>query len=328
MIRFVVKRLLLMIPILIGVIFVVFTIDRLTPGDPVEALLGSNYTQEQYDAKEAELGLDKPFFTQFVVYVKGIVTEFDLGTSYTNNRPVRSEIGDRFWNTLILGLIGCAITVAIGIPSGVLSGTRQYSLLDYTVTVTSLVFASMPNFWLALMMILLFSLRLKWLPSSCTDLSNWKAWIMPCLALGLSPVASVSRMTRSSVLEVIRQDYVRTARAKGLSEKTIIRKHVLRNSLIPVVTVIGMQVGMIIGGSVVIETIFTFPGIGMLLMNAINAKNYPVIEGCVLVLSISICLINLLVDIIYGFIDPRIMSQYTGGKKSRKKRVSSQEATV
>ena len=317
MIRFVLKRIVIMIPVLLGVIFIIFAINRLTPGNPVVAMLGSNYTQEQYDAKSAELGLDKPFFTQFFEYIKGLVTKFDLGISYTTKRSVNVEIGERFWNTLLLGVIGCIITILLGIPAGVLSATKQYSLLDYSVTVGSLVFASMPNFWLALMMILLFSLRLGWFPSSCANLANWKAWVMPALAIGLSPIASISRMTRSSMLEVVRQDYIRTARAKGLAEGVVIRRHALRNALIPVVTVIGMQVGMIIGGSVVVEAIFSFPGIGMLMMNAINNKNYPVIQGCVLLLAGSICLINLLVDIIYGFIDPRVMSRYTAGKKKK-----------
>lgn len=327
MIKFIVKRLLVMIPVLLGVIFIIFTINRITPGDPVVAMLGSNYTQEQYDAKAAELGLDKPFFEQFYEYIKGIVTKFDLGTSYQTKRPVTTEIGERFWNTLLLGIIGCVITVIIGVPTGVLSANKQYSLLDYTVTVGALVFASMPNFWLALMMILLFSLKLGWFPSSCADLSNWRVWVMPALAIGLSPIASVSRMTRSSMLEVVRQDYIRTARAKGLSPRMVTRRHALRNALIPVVTVIGMQVGMIIGGSVVVETIFSFPGLGVLMMNAINNKNYPVIQGCVLLLAGSICIINLVVDIIYAFIDPRVMSHYTAGKK-RKRREGAEEVTA
>lgn len=327
MIKFIVKRLLVMIPVLLGVIFIIFTINRITPGDPVVAMLGSNYTQEQYDAKAAELGLNKPFFEQFYEYIKGIVTKFDLGTSYQTKRPVTTEIGERFWNTLLLGIIGCVITVIIGVPTGVLSANKQYSLLDYTVTVGALVFASMPNFWLALMMILLFSLKLGWFPSSCADLSNWRVWVMPALAIGLSPIASVSRMTRSSMLEVVRQDYIRTARAKGLSPRMVTRRHALRNALIPVVTVIGMQVGMIIGGSVVVETIFSFPGLGVLMMNAINNKNYPVIQGCVLLLAGSICIINLVVDIIYAFIDPRVMSHYTAGKK-RKRREGAEEVTA
>lgn len=316
MIKYIIKRVLWMIPVMLGVLFIVFTINYLTPGDPVVALLGSNYTQEQYDAKEAELGLDEPYLVQFVNYIKGIVTKFDLGTSYKTKRPVATELADRFPTTLKLGILGVLITVIIGVPFGIISATRQYSVLDYGVTTVSLFFASMPNFWLALMLILIFSLNLGWLPA--TGLSTWKHWILPAAALGLSPIASVTRITRSSMLEVIRQDYIRTARAKGLGEGVIIRRHALKNALIPVITVVGMQLGMIMGGSVVIEAIFAIPGIGSLLQDAINNRNYPVIQGSVLMLSLCICVMNLLVDLIYAAVDPRIRAQYTSSKKRRK----------
>lgn len=307
-----------MIPVILGVLFIVFTINFFTPGDPVAALLGMNYTQEQYDAKEAELGLDKPFFVQFFSYLKGLVTEFDMGTSYQTKRPVFDELRDRFPTTLKLGILGVFITVIIGVPFGVISATNQYSVLDYGVTTVSLFFASMPNFWLALMLILLFSLKLGWLPA--TGLFDWKYWILPAASLGLSPIASITRITRSSMLEVIRQDYVRTARAKGLSRRVIIRRHALQNALIPVITVIGMQLGMIMGGSVVIEAIFAIPGIGSLLQTAINNRNYPVIQGCVLLLSLCICLMNLIVDLVYAAVDPRILSQYTRRRAPKAKK--------
>lgn len=306
-----------MIPIMLGVLFIVFSITHLTPGDPVVALLGSNYTQEQYDMKEAELGLDKPFMVQFVNYVKGVVTEFDLGTSYQTNRAVRDELFDRFPTTIMLGIIGVVITVLIGVPFGIISATKQYSALDYGVTTVALFFASMPNFWMALMMIILFSLQLKWFPA--TGLESWKSWVLPALALGLSPVATVTRMTRSSMLDVVRQDYIRTARSKGLPERTVIQKHALKNALIPVITVVGMQMSTIVAGSVIIENIFAIPGIGSLLMSAINNKNYPVIQGGVLLLSLSVCVMNLLVDLLYAFVDPRIRAQYTSGGKKNKK---------
>lgn len=319
MVKYILKRILLMIPVLLGVVFIVFTINQLSPGDPVVALLGSNYTEEQYAAKEKELGLDQPFFVQFFNYVKNIVTEFNFGTSYQTKRPVTTEILERFPTTLKLGFIGVAITVIVGVPFGIISATKQYSALDYGVTVVSLFFASMPNFWMALMMILLFSLRLKWLPA--TGLDTWKHWILPCLAIGLSPVATVTRITRSSMLDVVRQDYIRTARSKGLNERSIIFGHALRNAIIPVVTVIGMQLGFIMAGSVVIEAIFSIPGLGSLLMSAINNKNYPVIQGIVLFLSMSISVMNLLVDLIYGVIDPRIRAQYGIGRKRAAKSI-------
>lgn len=324
MVRYIVKRLLWMIPVLLGVVFIVFTINHFTPGDPVQALLGSNYTQEQYDAKEAELGLDQPFFVQFFRYVKGIVTRFDLGTSYQSKRAVRDELLSRFPTTLKLGLIGVLITAVLGIPIGVVSATHQYSPLDYAVTVLSLFFASMPNFWMALMMMILFSLKLKWFPAS--GLADWKGWVLPALALGLSPIASVTRQTRSSMLEVIRQDYIRTARAKGLSDRAVLYRHALTNSLIPVVTVIGMQISLIVAGSVIIENIFTIPGIGSLLMSAINSRDYPVVQGTVLLLSLCISVMNLVVDLVYGFIDPRIMAMYSGGKKKKRSPRATKEA--
>lgn len=317
MVRFILKRLLLMIPVLFGVLFIVFTLNYVTPGDPVLGILGSDATDEQYAAKEAELGLDKPYLTQFFNYIKGVVTKLDLGTSFKSKRPVGKEILERFPVSLKLGLMGIAVTILLGLPFGVISATRQYSKLDYGVTFGSLFFASAPGFWVALMMIIIFALNLGWLPA--TGLDSWKGYILPVLSMGLGPVASVCRMTRSSMLEVIRQDYIRTARAKGLSEGVVIRKHALKNGLIPVVTVVGMQMGIIFGGNVIIETIFTIPGIGMLMMTGINNRDYPVIQGCVLFLSTAICMMNLLVDICYGFIDPRIMSRYTNGGKKRKK---------
>lgn len=318
MAKFIVKRVLWMIPVLLGVIFVVFTINRLTPGDPVVAILGSNYTQEQYDMKEHELGLDQPFVMQFVNYVKGIVTSFDLGKSYQSGRSVGTEILERFPTTLSLGLLGVIVTAAVGIPLGIIAATHQNSIFDYIVTMVSMFFASMPNFWMALMMIIIFSLNLKLLPA--TGLASGAAWILPVLSLGLSPVASVTRMTRSSMLEVIRQDYIRTARAKGLEEGVVVRRHALKNALINVVTVIGMQLSMIMGGSVIVESIFAIPGLGTYMMQGINSKDFPVVQGCVLIIAMSVCVMNLLVDLVYGFIDPRVLAQYTGGRPKRKKK--------
>ncbi len=314
--KYVLKRVLLMIPVLLGVMFIVFMINHFMPGDPVISLLGNNYTQEQYDAKEAELGLDKPFLEQFFIYVKNVVTKLDLGTSYQTNRSVSTEILERFPVTLKLGILGILVTVIVGIPFGIISATKQYSALDYGVTVVSMFFASMPSFWMGLMAIIIFSYKLGWLPAS--GLFTWKHWILPVLTLGLSPVATITRMTRSSMLDVIRQDYIRTARAKGLSESAVIQRHALKNALIPVLTVVGMQLGTIVAGSVVIEAIFAINGTGQLLMTAINGKNYPVINGVVLFLSVSISLMNLLVDLVYGFVDPRIMAQYSSGRKKKK----------
>ncbi len=304
------------IPVLLGVLFIVFAINHLSPGDPVVQQLGSNYTQEQYNAKQAEMGLDKPFFAQFYTYTKGIVTKLDFGNSYQTHRPVGKEIMERLPVTLKLSVMGIIITILLGIPFGIISATKQYSKLDYSVTVGSLVFASIPGFWLALMMIIVFSLNLKLVPAS--GIASWKSWILPVLAVGLSPVASITRMTRSSMLDVVRQDYIRTARSKGLSEGVVIRKHALKNALIPVVTVTGILLGILVGGSVIVEAIFNIPGIGLLMMTAINNKDFPVIQGGVVVLSLFVCIINLLTDLLYGFIDPRIKASYKSGKMRKK----------
>ena len=304
-------------PVLFGVLLIVFTINYLTPGDPVVAVIGIDYTQEQYDAMEAQLGLDKPYLVQFFDYVKGVVTKFDLGTSYTNQRPVSEQILERMPLTLELGTIGIVIAIILGIPFGIISATKQYSLVDYSVTIFSLFFASMPNFWLALMLIIIFSLKLGWFPA--TGAATWKGWILPCITLGLAPISTIARQTRSSMLEVIRQDYITTARAKGQTEHRIIWKHALGNAMIPIITVVGFMVSTIVGGSVIIENIFNFPGLGALMMTAVTNKDYPMIQGTVLVISVFVCFINLLVDIIYGFVDPRIKAQYLSGGKTRKK---------
>ena len=316
MAKYIIKRILWMIPVLLGVILVIFTINYISPGDPVVTQLGSNYTQEQYDAKAAEMGLDRPFIVQFVDYVVGIVTEFDFGTSYQTARPVSEMISERFMNTLLLGIYGTLLTIVIALPLGILAGVYQYSALDYVVVIGSVIFASIPSFWLALMSIIVFSLNLGWFPAS--GLESWKSWILPVACIGLGPVASVVRTMRSSMLEVIRQDYITTAKAKGLKKGRIITHHAIKNAMIPVITVIGMQAGMIMGGSILIETIFNIPGLGTLMNTAISGKDYPVIEGCVIVLSISVSIINLIVDIAYAYIDPRIKSQYVGESKRRK----------
>lgn len=319
MLKYVVKRLLIMIPIMLGVLLIVFTISYFTPGDPVATMLGTNYTEEAYNAKIAELGLDRPFLVQFADYVVGLVTRFDLGKSYMTGRPVSSLIADRIWITIKLGLLGSAITIIFGMLAGIVSAVKQYSALDYTVTTMSVFFASMPSFWMGLMCIIIFSQTLHWLPASGLD--TWKHWILPVLCLGLQPIAVITRMTRSSMLEVIRMDYIRTARAKGLEEKVVIRRHALKNALIPVITIIGMQLSMIMGGSVIIETIFSFPGIGNLMMQGINNRDYPIIQGTVVIITLSVCVINLLVDIAYAYADPRIKAQYTQDGKRKQKQV-------
>lgn len=317
MVRYVIKRILWMIPVLLGVCVIVFALTRLSPGDPVVGILGTTYTQEQYDQCRAELGLDDPVMVQLVNYIKGIVTRFDLGTSYQSKRPVTTEIMERFPVTLKLAVLSVLFSVLIGIPTGIISAVKQYSAADYVVTSTTIILSALPNFWFGMMMMLFFSLKLGWLPAS--GIEDWKCWIMPVIVQGISPVCVITRLTRSNMLEVIRQDYIRTARAKGLGEGIIIRRHAVKNALMPVVTMIGMQTGMVLGGSVITESIFAIPGLGSLMVSAISNLNYPTIMGCVFFLCILICMVNLVVDVAYAYIDPRIKAQYENANRKARK---------
>lgn len=324
MARFIAKRIMMIIPVLLGVIIIAFTLSYFMPGDPVLSHLSNNYTQEEYDRKEAELGLDKPYVVQLGNYIWNVVTRFDLGTSYDTHRDVTAAIGDRAWLTIKIGIMSCAFTTILGVLFGIISAVKQYSIFDHIVTVVAVFLASMPSFWLALMAIILFALRLRWLPAS--GLWTWKGYILPVVCNGLATLAVVTRMTRASMLEVIRQDYIRTARAKGLSEGAIIRKHALKNALVPVVTVIGLQMSDIIGGSVIIESIFSLAGIGSLLVAAINTRDYPSIVGITVIISIFVCILNLGIDLLYSAIDPRIAAQFSGGSRKKCRQAKEKEA--
>jgi peptide/nickel transport system permease protein len=315
MLKYTIKRLVMLIPVLLGVLIIVFTLNFIMPGDPVANQLPVGYTQEDYDLQQQKMGLDRPYIVQLGSYVWGVATRMDLGTSYYSNRPVKDEVSDRVWITLKIGILSCLFTVIVSIPLGILSAVKQYSALDYTVTTLTILLTSIPGFVLALGGILLFSLKLKWLPAS--GLSTWKHYILPVACNGLMPVAAVTRMTRSSMLEVIRQDYIRTARSKGLTEKVVILKHALKNALIPVITVIGQQFSMIIGGSIIIESIFSIPGMGMLMVNAINTRDYPEVMGITFVISAFMCVLMLIVDLVYAAADPRIKAQFAGSKRKK-----------
>lgn len=315
--RYIAKRVLLMIPVLLGVIIVVFTINYISPGDPVYSMLGVGATEEQAEELREELGLNNSYFEQLWDYMKGVITEGDFGTSYQTKRPVLDEILERFPTTFKLGVISIALAVIIGIPLGILAATKQNSIFDYISSICALIGAAMPGFWLALILLIVFAVNLKWFPVS--GLSTPKHWVLPVIAVAVMPVASIMRTTRSSMLEVIRQDYMRTARSKGLGEGRVIFGHALKNALIPVVTVIGLQLGLVLGGTMVLEAIFNIPGLGMYMYSAIAAKNYPAIQGCVLFCAIVVSLVNLLIDLLYAFIDPRIKSQYVSGNRRKVK---------
>ena len=316
MAKFIGKRLLMLLPVVLGVVFIVFTILRLSPTDPIRTVLGDMATEEAVQEMREEMGLNDPFFVQFYNYIKGIVTKFDFGVSYVNRHPVVDEIIDRFPITLELAILSTLLAGLIGIPLGIISAVHQYKLIDNISSVFALIFLAMPGFWFALILIIQFSLKWRLLPAS-----GWygvKYMILPILANGTGCIAGIMRTTRSNMLEVIRQDYIRTARAKGLKENTIIMKHALRNALIPVVTLMGLQFGRQLSGVFVIETIFAIPGMGKMLVDACSLKNIPIVQGGVIFIAVIYGVINLLVDIIYGFIDPRISSIYR--RKDVKKR--------
>ena len=315
MTKYIFRRIGLMIPVIFGVLVIVFIINRMA-GDPVVMLIGSDATEEEYASERERLGLDKPVPVQFYEYVKGVVTRFDLGTSFVSRRPVSEQILVRFPTTLRLALISLCISSVLGIAFGVVCAINQNTKADYIVSLLAMIVASLPNFWFALMMILFFAVNLGILPA--TGLDEWKGWVLPAVVLGLGPISNLCRTTRSSMLEVIRQDYIRTAKSKGISDNKVIFKHTLKNALFPVITVFGLMASLNIGGQVVVETIFTIPGIGSYMMTSITNKDYPVVQGTVIVLSLMVCVINLLVDIAYGFADPRIRLGYASNKKSKR----------
>ena len=304
MYKYVIKRLLITIPVLLGVMFIVFTIINFTPGDPASMILGESAPQEDIDRLNHELGYDQPFFVRFFDYVKGVVLEGDLGTSYRTNQPVLDEILSRFPYTVQLAVLSIVFSSLIGISVGILSAVKQYTLVDTASTVLAMVFSAVPGFWLALMLILIFSLTLGWLPSY--DLDTAKSYILPTVTLALSGAASIVRLTRSTMLETIRQDYIRTARAKGLSEFSVINRHALKNALIPIITVLAPLIVDLMTGSLVVEKIFAIPGVGSLLVTAIQSNDYNVVIGLSFIYSAMYIGIMLVVDLLYGIIDPRI----------------------
>jgi peptide/nickel transport system permease protein len=328
MLHYIFRRILQLIPVILGVTFIVFTLVHIAPGDPARMLLPQDATNEEVANMRSAMGLDRPFLIQYVHFLFGYdgpgesfdykgLLRFDLGRSYVSNRPVFKTILDRFPNTALLASTALFLSILISIPFGIISATRPYTKTDMTVTVLALVGISMPAFWLGMMLIWIFSVQLRLFPSLATP-SNLRSLILPAITLAAMSTAVQTRMTRSSMLEVIRQDYIRTARAKGLAEKKVIRKHALRNALIPVVTVIGLQVGQLMVGSVLTETVFSYPGIGTIMVDAINRKDTPQILASVVFMALVFALVNLLVDILYAFIDPRIRAQYVGAAKKKR----------
>lgn len=295
-----------MLPVLLGVSLIIFTMVRVIPGDPGIILAGPHATKEQVDQIRSQLGLDQHPVLQYAFFL-GNLFRGDLGTSTRSGLPVTEEIMARLPYTLLLALASILIATVLGTLTGIIAGVKQNSKFDYLSMLTALFGLSMPVFWLGLMLMLLFSITLGWFPAVGAE--GFKHLVLPAITLGANSTAIIARMTRSSMLEVIRLDYIRTARAKGLREKLVISRHALKNALIPVVTVIGLQTGTLLGGAVLTEIVFAWPGIGRLLVEAILARDYPVVQGVVLTVASMFIFVNLIVDILYSVLDPRIRYQ-------------------
>ncbi|MFN8452214.1 MAG: nickel ABC transporter permease [Anaerolineae bacterium] len=300
---YLVRRLFHAILVLWLVSVAVFAMLHLVPGDPVEMLAFESGTGADMEAMRERLGLNDPLPVQYLRFA-GNALQGDLGRSIRSNRPVTEEFFSRFPNTATLAFLALGLALLIGIPAGVISAVKPNSVLDYFSMFVAVIGVSMPVFWLGLLLLLVFSLRLEWLPMS--GFTTWKHMILPTITLSMFSMASVARLTRSSFLEVMREDYVRTARAKGLSGWRILSVHALRNSLIPVVTIAGLQFGQLLGGAVITEIVFAIPGVGRLVVDGITARDFPIVQGSVLYLSVSFVFVNLLVDVLYTYIDPRI----------------------
>lgn len=326
MLKYTIRRILLMIPVLVGVIVIIYTISHFMPGDPAKIILGDNYTQEEYDKTAERLGLDKPFIVQLVNYFKDLITKGEMGTSYYTGRSVMEEVSERAPISISIGLMSCVLVIIVALPIGIISAVKQNTIFDYTTSTLSIILAALPGFWLGLELILLFSLKLRLLPASGLD--TWQSYILPVLCNSTVSIAMVVRMTRSSMLEVIRADYIRTARAKGLKERVVIIRHALKNAMIPIVTIIGAQFSMVIGGSVIIENIFSIPGMGARLVTAINNRDYTMVVGISIVISAFTMLMVLITDLCYALVDPRIKAEFESmyKKRDRKKAPETKEA--
>ncbi|WP_027365999.1 ABC transporter permease [Desulfotruncus alcoholivorax] len=312
MLSYLIKRLLYLIPVLFGVSVLVFGIMHLAPGDPAQVILGPKATAQSLAKLRAELGLDQPVYKQYLNWMANVL-QGDWGRSIQMKREVLPLVAGRFLNTLVLTLFAALLAISVGLLAGIVSATRQYSVFDRVSMVGALVGFCLPVFWLGIILQFIFGLKLNMLPVSGMHSPGHSGFadmlpfiILPAIALSAEPAAVIARMTRSSILEVIRQDYIRTARAKGLSQGGTIWHHALKNALIPVVTVVGMQIGYLLAGAVLVEMVFSWPGIGTLMVNGIIARDFPLVQGIILLVSTSYVLVNLLVDILYTYLDPRI----------------------
>ncbi|GAB6110017.1 ABC transporter permease [Fusibacter bizertensis] len=306
--KYIAKRFISLIPVIIGVTFIVFLIMNMAPGDPVKSILGEQADPGAIEELREELGLNDNVLVQYKNYFLGLL-QGNMGISYKSKVGVAEEIGARLPTTAKLAFIAISIAVVLSIPLGIFAAVKQNTWIDSMTMFIALLGVSVPVFWLGLMLLLLFSLQLGWFPVS--GASTWQSFVLPGVTLGFLSMASIARVTRSSMLEVIRQDYIRTAKSKGVPYKTIIAKHALRNALIPTITVAGLQIGTLLGGSVLTETVFGLPGIGRLMIMSIQGRDIPMVLGCIIVFTVAFSVVNLIVDIIYAFVDPRIRNQYS-----------------
>lgn len=303
MVKYLFQRFIFTLFVLFAVSVVMFVSIRLLPGGPLEAMLGDQVSGEYIEQMEKRLGLDKPIPVQYALYL-GNILKGDFGRSIKSGAPVIEEIRNRFPASLQLAVLSMLISSSIGVFVGVISALKPGSLFDYSAMLIALLGRGMPEFWLALLLILLFSIKLGWLPAG--GRGSLENLILPVITLAASGTALTARLTRSSMLDVVHSEYIRTARVKGLSELAIVYRHMLKNGLIPVITTIGLVFGYALGGSVIVETIFAWPGMGRLIVESIFQRDYPIVQGAILVYALTFSLVNLIVDITYGYLDPRI----------------------
>ena len=310
MTKYVLKRLVMCILVIIIAAIIIFSIMYLVPGDPVEIMLGNNATVAQKDELRERWGLNDPYFVRLGNFLYNAFLRFNLGESYTYQRPVMAELLERFPITLTIGLASILVDVLISIPLGIFAALKNGKWQDRSLTVFAMLCVSVPEFWFALLMVILFSVRLGWLPPFGVD--TWKGYILPIVACSLAGIGGMLRQTRSGMLDVMKSDFVVTARSKGVSKRKVITRHMLPNSLIPVITVVGAHFGRCVAGTVIVEQIFSIPGVGRYMLQCVNNRDYPVIQGSVIFLALTTSVIMLVVDLVYAFVDPRIKAQYSG----------------
>lgn len=315
--KYILKRLIWMIPIVLGVAILIFTLMTFCPGDPAAIVLGTTATEQDLIIAREQMGLNDPYLVRLATFLSDTFIRFDLGESWITGADIASEMMERLPRTMTLSLITLALSVLIGMPLGIIAAVKQNRWQDNLCMTAALVGISIPNFWLALLLILLFSVNLGWLPAM--GLGSWKHYILPAMAGCMGGMAQLARQTRSSMLDVIRSDYIITARSKGVSEFKVITKHALKNGLIPIITVVGSHFGRMLGGAIVMETIFGIPGMGTYIVGGVSARNYPVVQAGTIFLGIVFSFCMLMVDLIYAFVDPRIRAQYERKRKKVKR---------